>query len=265
MGEHQMARSVVLQRIQSADVVQRLTSGDIVQRVASADALQRLTDAAAARQRPRSGANSPLKTLGDTASEVTRVAREAWRRAIDDALRAALERQGFDDRKSAELDAAVRRLEEQQRQTLAMLVELRTAATPMPPASAPAEVTAPGPAGMAATELPDAAPASAPAPAAAPRPRRTATKRPPAKSTKVSAASSKTARATKSAKTSPPRKSAAAAPRPKAQSTRRSNNKAASEPTVVSRGRNNISAPTPDPEHAAPRGRRTRPLRARGR
>ncbi|MDQ2729756.1 MAG: hypothetical protein M3Y91_18275, partial [Actinomycetota bacterium] len=139
-----------LQRLTSADVVQRLTSGDVVQRLASGDALQRLTAAAAARQRPRSRPNPALKTLGDTASELTRLAREAWRRTMDDAFQAALARNGYDDRKSAELDSAVRRLEEQQRQTLALLLELRTGATPMPPAPSPPELAAPGPAGMAA-------------------------------------------------------------------------------------------------------------------
>ena len=186
---------------------------------------------------------------------------------MDGALKTALERNGFDDRKGAELDAAVRRLEEQQRQTLALLLELRTSATPMPAAPRPGELASPGPAGMAAADLP----------AAAPKPARLATKRAPAKSTKVASgrasASAKAAKAAKTTKSSQPRKRATSTaagggtpgPTPRAQVARRSTNRAGTEPSVVSRGRNNTPAPAPEPEPGAPRTRRARPLRARGR
>ncbi|MDQ6783844.1 MAG: hypothetical protein M3063_10450 [Actinomycetota bacterium] len=173
-----------------------------------------------------------MATIGQTAGELRGAAREAARRAIDDTLQAALERNGLEDaRRAANLDVAVRRLEEQQRQTLALLAELRHPATPLPPAGGGHELAAPGPAGMAASEVPPAAAKRSPA-------KRAPAKRSPAKTTASKATrrspSASTAKAAKTARAAQPRRRAA-------------------EPT------------TTETQGAPARARRPRPIRARGR
>ncbi len=80
----------VVQWLKSREVVKRLTSSD------APDVVQRLRSAVATWQQPRSGPNRHM--VGHTAGELTQAARDAGRRVMDEALQAALERNGFDDR-----------------------------------------------------------------------------------------------------------------------------------------------------------------------